>query len=96
MRKHVLLPHEHGKGPAADDHLHGRRDLLSLRAKIRVALAADVRVRLDLQPFPAAVDRINNLGRNHSLERTQIRMAAARLHYGRDDPRECYQSLFPG
>ena len=66
LRQHVLLPDEHGEGTAADDHHHGRRDLSAFRAEIRVAAAADVRVRVDVQPVPAAVDRGAHLDRRSS------------------------------
>ena len=68
VREHVLLPDEHGQGSAADDHHHRSRYLSSLRTKVHMAAAADVCVRLDVQPVPAADVRGGHLGTDHRVE----------------------------
>src|SRR6266404_307642 len=44
----ILLPDEYGEGAAADDNNHSGRHPPSFSAKIRLAFAIDVRLRVDL------------------------------------------------
>jgi hypothetical protein len=95
LREPVLLPDEHGKGAALDDYHFGHRDLPFVREKIRLAAPFDVRVRLDVQPFSAALFGRDFLDADNRLERTPFRVATARLHGRRDGSRKPYQPVFP-
>src|SRR5690606_18753612 len=94
LREYVLLPDEHGKGAAAYDHHHGSWHSPFVPAQLQMAVSADVRVRLDIQPFPAALDRLDNLGWRDSVERTQIRMGTACLYDNRNGDRQRHQPVF--
>ena len=52
----------------------------SVSAKVHLAAAADVRVRLDVQPVSAALFCGDHLDADHCVERTPVRMAADRVH----------------
>src|SRR5436190_22904634 len=94
VRQRVLLPDEHGQGAAVDDHHLGARHSPALPAKIYLATAADVRVRMDLQPVAAAIFCSAYLGGDHRLERTSVRMAPDRVDGPRCCARQPHQPVF--
>src|SRR5436190_17305820 len=94
LLQRLFLSDEYGKGTAVDHHHLGARYPPAFPTKIHMAAAADVRLCVDIQPVPAAVGRGDHLDHYYCVEREKIRMAAARLHDRRDDPREHHQPLF--
>lgn len=68
LLEHVLFPNEHGKSPAADNHNHGAGNSPAIPTEVCLAAAADVCVRMDLQPVPAAAFCRVLLDDHHRME----------------------------